>query len=188
MSPSGIQPWQEISDELIANLYIFNAHRVRRISPRTGKVHPFVVLKSPEWVNVLPVTPEGKVLFVHQFRQGTGTITMEVPAGMVDPDDPDPAETARRELLEETGYSAETVICTGIVESNPAFMNNRCHTFLALNVRKVQEPQLDGGEDIVLEEVPLDQLDSLVTSGRVAHSLTLCAFYNLQRFRHLLPG
>lgn len=178
-----VEAWSEISNQVVADFYIFQARRVQRVSPRTGKVHPFVVLDAPDWINVVPLTPEGNVLFVHQYRQGIGAVTMEIPAGMMDPEDGDPAETARRELLEETGYTAERIVKIGVVESNPAFLNNRCHTYLALGARKVQEPAFDGGEDIVLEEAPLAALDELVRSGRVAHSLTICAFYHLQRYQ-----
>jgi 8-oxo-dGTP pyrophosphatase MutT (NUDIX family) len=108
---------------------------------------------------------------------------MEIPAGMVDPGEQDPIEAARRELMEETGYAAETSVKIGTVEPNPAFLNNRCHTYLALGVTKVHEPQMEGSEDIVVEELPLSTLDTLVTSGRVTHSLTVCAFYHFNSYR-----
>lgn len=180
---SMIKAWQQIDQKELADFRIFTVSQVTRISPRTQNEHDFFVLDAPDWINIIPLTAEGNVIFINQFRHGTSTICTEVPGGMVDPHENDPIETARREMLEETGFSAEKIIHLGSVEPNPAFLTNRCHTYIALNAKYVQPPQFDGAEDIEMVEIPLSQVNDLIVAGKISHSLTICAFFFLNRWR-----
>jgi 8-oxo-dGTP pyrophosphatase MutT (NUDIX family) len=175
-----IEPWNKTGSEYLGDFRIFRIRVDSSRSPRTGNVHRFFVLESPDWVNVIPLTPEGNVIMIRQFRHGTEDVTLEVPGGMVDAADGDPAVSAARELREETGYEAEEVIHLGSVAPNPAFLNNRCHSYLARNARPVAAPQLDGAEDIAFEEIPLADIPGLIRDGTITHSLTIAAFYYLQ--------
>lgn len=176
-----VEKWEKVGSERLADYRIFKSRADVRRSPRTGAEHTFFVLESPDWMNVIPLTADGKVVFVHQFRHGSETVTMEIPGGLVEADE-SPAETARRELLEETGYAADDMILIGAVLPNPAFMNNACYSFLATNARKVQAQQLDGTEDISVEETPLAEVAGLIRNGRITHSLVVAAFYHLERY------
>ena len=178
-----VEDWEKLNSEEIANFRIFKMRRDRRRSPRTGAEHSFFVLESPDWVNVVPLTPEGEVVMIHQFRHGTAEVTLEIPGGMVDASDNDPAESVRRELLDETGYAAEKIIHIGTVHPNPAFLNNQCHTYLALNARWQQPPQFDGAEDIAVELVPLEDVAGLIRNGRITHALVVAAFYHYENYK-----
>ena len=101
---------------------------------------------------------------------------------MVEPGE-DPLDCARRELLEETGYAAGDVIHIGSVDPNPAFLNNQCHTYLALDAHWVQAPQFDGAEDIAVEEIDLAEVPGLIRNGRITHALVVAAFYHYERYR-----
>ena len=183
-----VEYWEKLSTEPLANYRIFNIRQDTRRSPRTGNEHGFYVLEAPDWINIIPITPEGNVVFIHQFRHGTERITLEVPGGMVDDMDDDPGEGARREMLEETGYDAAQIIHIGTVEPNPAFLDNRCHTYLALNAHWVQTPEFDGAEDIAVEEIPLTAVPHLITSGKIRHALVVCAFYHLEQLMKQQPN
>jgi hypothetical protein len=102
---------------------------------------------------------------------------------VVDVTDGEPAISAGRELREETGYAAEEIIHLGSVAPNPAFLDNRCHSFLALNARRVSEVSLDGAEDIAFVEIPLSHIPNLIRSGEISHSLTIAAFHFLDLYR-----
>ncbi|MCZ7669778.1 MAG: NUDIX hydrolase [Chloroflexi bacterium] len=182
-----VENWQKLSREALADYRIFTVRQDRRRSPRTGQEHSFYVLEAPDWINIIPITPEGKVVFIHQYRHGTEHVTLEVPGGMVDDTDSDPGAAARREMLEETGYAATQIIPIGVVEPNPAFLNNRCHSYLALNAQWVQKPQFDGAEDIAVEEIELTAVPHLITSGKISHALVVCAFYHLEQLRRRQP-
>lgn len=180
-----VKNWIKTASEYLGDFRIFRIRADHSQSPRTGNVHRFFVLESPDWVNIIPMTPEGKVVMIHQYRHGTEEVTLEVPGGMVDGEE-GPANSAARELREETGYEGDTVVHLGTCAPNPAFLNNRCHSYLATNVRPVSEVQLDGSEDIAFVEIPLDEIPELIRSGRITHSLTITAFFYFERYREVL--
>src|SRR5574341_1138441 len=135
-----MKAWDTVASRFIGDYRIFRLWEQTRRSPANGMAKPFYVIESVDWVNIIPVTGNGEVVFVRQFRHGTEEVTLEIPGGMVDPADPSPAIAARREMVEECGYDTPTVIPLGSVSPNPALFNNRLHTFLALNAERVAEP------------------------------------------------
>ena len=174
-----IEPWEKLDSQYLGDFRIFRIRQDTSRSPRTGAAHRFFVLESPDWVNVIPLTPEGNVIMIRQYRHGTEDVTLEVPGGMVDATDGDPSVSAARELREETGYEVEAIVHLGSAAPNPAFLNNRCHSYLALGVRPMHEVALDGAEDIAFEEVPLAAIPDLIRDGAITHSLTVTAFHYL---------
>ena len=128
-----VKLWKILSSTLDRSYRIFDLRTDRARSPRTGEDYDFYVIESPEWVNVIPLTPAGEVVLIRQYRHGIRDIALEIPGGLVDPGD-SPLAAARRELREETGYGEEDMISLGSVHPNPAIQDNRCHTFLARNV------------------------------------------------------
>ncbi len=132
----------------------------------------FVRLRMPDWVNVVAVTEGGQLLVVKQHRWGLDAETLEIVGGVVDPGE-EPAETARRELMEETGYGGGTWRSLGFVHPNPAIQDNRCWLFEVLGVRKMAEQALDPGEDIEVVLVSLAQARDLVLSGGISHVLSV---------------
>lgn len=178
-----IKRWQKIASRTVADFRIFQLREDTSLSPRTGADYRFFVLDTPDWINILPLTRDGEAILIRQYRHGTEEVTLEIPGGMVDVTDKSPALSAQRELLEETGYMAEEIIHLGSVAPNPAILSNSCHTYLALNVRQISQPQLDGAEDIEIEIVKAEDLPYLVTSGQITHALTIAAFYFYERYR-----
>ncbi len=177
-----IRKWEKIDSQPIADFRIFSTRKDTSLSPRTGREHAFFVLESPDWVNVIPVTPQGQIVLIRQYRHGIEQITLEIPGGMVDGTDGDAAAAGRRELLEETGYAAEDMIYLGSVHSNPAFLNNQTYTYLATNVRKVQEPQFDGAEDIEVVLADAAEIPDMIRHGRITHALVVAAFYHYEHY------
>jgi 8-oxo-dGTP pyrophosphatase MutT (NUDIX family) len=141
-------------------------------------VHEFYILESEDWVNVIPITQQNDVVLIRQYRHGIREVTLEIPGGIVEPDE-SPEEAASRELLEETGYQGSKMIPLGVVYPNPAFLNNRCYTYLASNVLLTREQEQDEKEDIEVLLRPLDEIPRLIREGEISHSLVLAAFYRL---------
>jgi 8-oxo-dGTP pyrophosphatase MutT (NUDIX family) len=155
------------------------------VNPRTGQSHEMFVLEQPNWVNVIPLTPDNQVVMVEQWRHGTRSIHLETPGGLMD-DGETPEQCARRELLEETGYEADKLVTLGTVHPNPSFQTNLQHYVLAENCRKIAEPKLDHAEDIVVKLVPLMDVPRMIGAGEITHGIVIGGFYwlNLYRQKH----
>ncbi len=134
--------------------------------------HNFYVINTYDWVNVVAVTPEGKLVMVKQHRLGSDEISLETPGGVIEHEE-SPADCARRELLEETGYRGSRVTLLNESWVNPAIMSNRISFFLIEGCEKVQEQELDPAEDIDVAEYPLEEVISMIRTGEIDHSIVI---------------
>ncbi|WP_245846069.1 NUDIX hydrolase [Longibacter salinarum] len=175
--------WTLLDRSHLGNFRVFDVFRHLLKSPETGEAHDFYVIDAPDWVNVIPITSDRKVVCVRQYRAGTDTVTLEIPGGMMDPGDEDPVAAAVREMREETGYVAERYESLGDVAPNPAIQSNRCYTICAWDAYRDGPQALDGTEVIDIELVDLDAIPSLIVNGRITNSLVVAAFYLLDRSR-----
>lgn len=176
------KPWPVQSSALVADCRIFKVRKDTTTNPRTGVKYDMFALDQPDWVNVIPLTPDEQVILIEQWRHGTRTIELETPGGMLDAGEP--VEIAgRRELREETGYEASNIVTLGACHPNPAIQSNRQHYLLATGCRKVGTPTLDGAEDIAVRTVPLAGIPELIRTGQITHGIVIGAFYFLDLYR-----
>src|SRR5512141_2337865 len=99
-----IEPWNKVASRPVCDYRIFTIRSDRRVYPCTGEEHDFYVIYCVNWVNVVAVTPDQQLVMIEQFRHGSETIELEIPGGMIDPEDTSPEQAGIRELREETGY------------------------------------------------------------------------------------
>ncbi|MFP3927407.1 MAG: NUDIX hydrolase [Desulfobacteraceae bacterium] len=170
------KPWEILRSTLDRSYRIFSLRTDRARSPRTGEAHDFFVLESTDWVNVIPLTEDHRVVLIRQYRHGIRDATLEIPGGIIEAGD-SPEDAARREMEEETGYKEREMVDLGYVFPNPAILNNRCYTYLALDVSEAGEQQQDEKEDIEVVVRPLSEVPGLIRSGEIRHALVLAAFY-----------
>jgi len=173
--------WKTVESRKVYSTRIFDLHHHRRHHQHRGQ-HDFYVLEAPDWVNIIPLTEGEDVVMVRQFRHGTEDFTLEIPGGMVDPEDADPAAAARREMQEESGYDSEDIIALGKVHPNPAIQGNYCHTFLARGVRQGVKIELDTTEETEVVLVPLASIKDLIAGGEITHALVIAAFSFLHAY------
>ncbi len=167
--------WQKGKRKLRGNYRIFKVYEQKLFHPRTKQKYSAFLIDSQTWVNIVPLTPDQKVIMVKQYRFGSDTISLEVPGGLVEPGE-DPAAAAKRELLEETGYEGK-IIKIGEASPNPALHPFKCHMFLALDVKERGAQTLDPNEIIDLQSIPLADIPELIRTGKINHSLVMNAFY-----------
>jgi ADP-ribose pyrophosphatase len=170
-----IRDWERLGDELLVRYKVFDVRKSRRRSPRTGADIGFFLIDTPDWVNVVAVTADEHLVLVRQFRHGSEKVSLEIPGGLIDPHETDPAQAAARELREETGFEAEHIELLGVMNPNPALFTNRLSTFLALGCKRVGDLAMDPGEDIEVVTVPVAELDGLIRRGEIDHALVLAA-------------
>ncbi|HEX5050548.1 MAG TPA: NUDIX hydrolase [Planctomycetota bacterium] len=180
-----IRDWERLGDETLLRYKVFHVRRSRRRSPRTGAEIGFFLLDTPDWVNVLALTTDEQIVMIRQFRHGSERVSLEIPGGLIDPHETDPAVAAARELREETGYEAQHLEALGVMTPNPAMMTNRCFAFLATGCRRVADLAMDPGEDIEVVTVPVRELDEMLGRGEVDHAIVLAtiAFWRAKQAR-----
>jgi len=171
-----IKKWNVVHSKQLDSNKIFSTRKDTSVSPITGNEHDFFVVEAPDWINVVAITAHDEVVLIEQYRHGNQSVTVEIPGGMVDPGE-EPIHTAKRELLEETGYAGDNLVSIGDVFPNPAMQDNKCYTFLTTNCKKVGETKFDTTEDIITYTKPLSEIPKLVTEGKITHSLVIAAFY-----------
>jgi 8-oxo-dGTP pyrophosphatase MutT (NUDIX family) len=167
-----LTPWK-----ILESSYLRPKFRQDKCELENGKILDAVVLEFRTWANVLAITKDQKVVLVRQYRHGTKEVCVEFPGGIVEKDE-DPLEGAKRELLEETGYTAANIIEVGRVYPNPAMQSNELVCYLATGAEKVSAQNLDEGEAIEVDLMPLDELVALAKSGKFPNALQLAVLFH----------
>ena len=163
--------WKQVDTEYLWNETWFKLRRDRLVKGNGQEMYPYYVLEYSDWVNVLPVTADGKVILVKQYRYALGAWSIELPGGIMDAGETDPEAAAKRELLEETGYSCGKVELAGIVAANPATHNNRLHCYLATGCTRTHAQHFDEHEDMDVLLVTVDELKTMLQNNEILQSL-----------------
>jgi ADP-ribose pyrophosphatase len=176
MEAKEIERWKTLKSEVVFNHKWYTLRRDHVELPSGHQMDDYFVSVRPDVVLTFPVTEDGHVLFVRQYKHAAGDIFIELPGGVIDPHEKDPLEAAKRELLEETGYTTDEMEPLIEVIDNPTKDTNRVYYYLARQVREVAAQDLDESEHIEVLRVPLEDVEHMVLSGKVnvAGSVALC--------------
>ena len=167
-----IKPWK-----ILESHHIHKNVRIDKCELPNGMVIDGFVLEYRDWVTVIALTKQQEMVLVRQYRHGAQKVILELPGGAMDAEDQRPMQAARRELLEETGYTSDTFIQIGCVSPNPANQTNLIYSFLALDAEKVGSQHLDATEDIEVVLKPLDDVIRMAKNGELLQSMQVSAVF-----------
>jgi len=143
------------------------------ISIPNGNIAHWDFIKHKGAAAVIPITDDGKVVMVRQYRNALDRETLEIPAGGLNPDEPT-IDAAARELEEETGYRSNDLELLITVATTVAFCNEKIDIYLARNL--IQSKQnLDEDEYVEVEEYTVDELTDMIYAGKINDSKTIAA-------------
>lgn len=125
-------------------------------------------------VCVVPVTDEGEIICVRQYRYAIGQAIIEIPAGKLDSKDEDPREAALRELREETGAVCSSLTYMGKYYSSPAILDECIYMYLAEGLT-FGETDPDDDEFLELLRIPADELTHMIMNGEIVDGKTQAA-------------
>ena len=178
--------WKTLSSTYLFNDRWFKVRKEICETPAGKIVDPYYVYEFPTWVGAVPVTEEGKIVMVRQYRHALGETIIEIPGGCMDDTDKDFQDAITRELLEETGYSFSSYEYLGKISPNPSTNTNLLHMFLAKGGKKVAEQLLDENEEIEVVLLSIDELKILLRENKILQSMHVsCIMYALEKLNEL---
>ncbi len=182
--PSSHRPsvWERLADAAVDHFRVFRVRRTRYRHARDRHEGEFVIIEANDWVNVLALTDDGRMLLVRQFRFGIHDFTLEIPGGVIETGE-DPVAAGVRELREETGYAGRAARLLAQVRPNPAIQANVCHIVLVEGCVHVGETQFDPNEEIEVSLLPIDEVVAKAERGEIKHSLVVDALFYLRAWR-----
>lgn len=176
MADSPVPPkrWQRLRSEPHSTTRIFDVARAIYRHPDRTKDQDFFVINAPDWVMVIAVTSDHRLVLVKQFRYGIDEFSVEIPGGVIDQGE-DCVTAGVRELREETGYIGENARLLGSIHPNPAMQNNRCHLVLVENVRPEAGLEWDPDEELEVALKPVEEVYAMAYAGKITHAMALDA-------------
>ncbi len=154
--------------------------RVERVQlPNNEILENYYVLEYPNWVAVIAITTDDKIVLIKQYRHGIQEVATEIPAGVIDPDENDPLVAARRELLEETGYGNGDWEFWMKTSPNPGTHTNYCFVYLAKNVELLQGQELDRTEDILVELRSMEEVKEMLLNNELIQAMHAAPLWKL---------
>ncbi|WP_404424591.1 NUDIX hydrolase [Nibricoccus sp. IMCC34717] len=171
-----MKPWTTKSSSFKLETPWFRIRADHCIDGKGREISPYYVMETADWVHVVAVDNQGRIVVVRQWRQASGSFVEELPGGVRDAGE-EPLETARRELREETGYVSDNWIQVAWVHPDPARVNNRVWTFLARDIRLEHEPELDDTEELDVRLEAFDAVPGLIAAGRFLQSTQIASYY-----------
>lgn len=173
--------WKTLTSEYLVNAPWAVLRKDSCVMPNGYLVPEYYVLEYPNWVNVVAITAENDIILIKQYRHGIKEDVLEIPGGVIDKGETS-LEAAKRELLEETGYTFDSFEKISELYPNPATSNNKTTTYIARGGTKTGEQQLDNQEEIEVYLTSCEEVKQLLLENRFGQALHSAAlFYALFR-------
>lgn len=171
--------WKELSKKKILETPVFTVNETDSLAPDGGH-GSYIVLDARDWGTVIPVLGDD-FLMVRQWRHGLGALSVEFPGGVIERGER-PEDGARRELLEETGFSAGTLLHLGSFNPNPALFSNKFHVFMARDLVREKEQSLDSDEFVHCVRISQKEVFEKMGGPGYQHALMVAALELYRQF------
>jgi ADP-ribose pyrophosphatase len=169
-----VENWERLRSERLFETPYFVLRSDRLRLPDGAIKDPYYVVERPDAAIIFPLTKEGEVVLVRQYRPPLERMELGLPAGLVEEGEK-PEAAARRELLEETGYSGGEWDLLGSLASSPSLKDNWAYLFLARGVEETSVPDPDEHELVEVVKVPVEKLLDLIRGGEIVSSSGVAA-------------
>ena len=169
-----VVPWQVLAEtSLVSQRWLEVREQHVRLA-NGNEIERFHLVRGPHWASVLCLTASNQVVLVRQYRHGIAGGSLELPAGVIDTGE-EPLSAARRELREETGFSAQYFEPLITVAAEPARNSARAHFFVATGAERAAEQALDETEELEVLLVEPRELFELIDAGHIVHGVHIAA-------------
>jgi ADP-ribose pyrophosphatase len=158
--------------------YVFDI-KVDQIEYNSGNKGVREVILHNGGAVVVPVTEEGKIVLVKQYRYPFDEFIFELPAGKLEVDE-NPQTCATRELTEETGYTSQNVIALGKIYTTPGFCNEILYIYLATDLKAGNHNREEGEHGMEVYEFTLDEINEMISKGEIVDSKTISGIHYYQ--------
>lgn len=172
-----LKKWKILNSTMVLNHQWCKVRQDEIELPNGKVIDDYFLTIRPEVALILPVTSNQEIILVRQYRHGAGEILLELPAGTFNPHEESPQAAALRELKEETGYIAEQVTPLSILYDNPVKDTNKIHLFIAENVTKAGQQELDVTEEIDVVLIPMESVMEKIATGEICVCGTVGAIF-----------
>ncbi|HEU5075140.1 MAG TPA: NUDIX hydrolase, partial [Polyangiaceae bacterium] len=169
-----IRAWQVLESRYLVERPWLSLRQDRVMTGHGTNIDEFHVLEVPTWACVCCIDENGCLVLIRQYRHGIGRVTLELPAGVIESSET-PLEGARRELLEETGYTSDDWTALPTLAPEPARHTNHAHCFVARHARRTGQQNLDEVEDLAVELFPASDLMRRIEAGEITHAVHVAA-------------
>ena len=159
--------WKTIKSEELLHAYHVSVKRDTVELPDGAVIDDFYTVTIPDAAMVAAITTDGEILLKYEYRYAIGADVIECPAGMFEESETDPLVVAKRELLEETGYTSDCWTYLGPTLESTSKLTNRMHLFMARECIKTSSQHLDDNEHLELLKVKLEDAVSMVMDGTI---------------------
>ena len=164
--------WKTINSETLVSDYHATVKKNKVQLPDGAVIEDFYTVTIPDAAMVAAITDDGEILLKKEFRYAIGEDVIECLAGMFEENETDPLVVAKRELLEETGYTADKWTYLGPTLESTSKLTNRMHLFLATNAVPTASQHLDPNEHVEVMKVTLRDAVAMVMDGRITANST----------------
>ena len=153
------------------------AFEVQDVTLPNGSRAEYAMVRHPGSTGIVPILDDGTVLMVFQYRHAVGEYLLEIPAGTMEPGE-SPYDCAKRELAEETGFSAGELIKIASIDIIPAYSDEKIHVYLAKSLKPARQNP-DADEIIQVVKYPLEELMDKIAEGKITDALTVLSLYRV---------